>query len=848
MISRKKKREIEKDESEEDGLHKNQSLFEYQNKCLCTVINDLRTKLVVQEKSYNILEEKFNALSSFLNKFYVSIDSINEQLDTSIKNNNLTISETQIPENIYTVSTSSDLIQNIIKNNQSEKNNSTKVKKTQSQSSLVNSNNKIIVDDEEEVDEEKNKEKNIPDFEPIKKFTKLMDTFINKLVPLIKLNQKQFEKLFNNLENDIINKNKLLEDSKSIQSKEINRLKLEKEHLKTQSEIYQSKINEIQEQIENLNSENFKLNRKLNTHPLMPYIIIEGNCLDNKPISEHNCICVVCGKNFNNNSNNTDNKSEDKNSNINEKNKNSDNGTNKNSDNNKNKNQDSSNNSKKNSETNTNNKENEIIDELTKENEALRSRIRELHESLDEISRNNEITEENIVSSKSFQSLIGQAENILSKLEKMKEINSELQKKNNSLNQIKENEIYQISKNFNEQIEKCSAKLLESSKTIEKNKQTIQLLMNKIESLENLFKAKEIFDINKMYDTFEKERGNLMKQIEAIKAQKKDYLNKYDDECEKNKTNELTICKLKNELSNLRLLMGSNKMDEKKLQYDHNNEIIKAKREKIEIYKKENERLKYELNKERNNYEGMVEMAEANEKGISSLNTIIKNLKKELAETKEIQAKMSNEKLKDNQTIIFLNEGKDVLEKKNLNLQEQIENYAIFTKKIQEELDKQRELNHLLEEEKKLNEKDIEKLKTQNVEHLKMIEKEKTLREDFQNKYNEAKNLKSKQSTEYDVLKTKYEDLKKFKQFDPSTESVENINKENEMLKMENQKFREMVHCKVCKTKIKNVVITKCFHTFCRGCIEATIESRKRRCPICREQISQNDVKEIFWD
>ena len=67
-------------------------------------------------------------------------------------------------------------------------------------------------------------------------------------------------------------------------------------------------------------------------------------------------------------------------------------------------------------------------------------------------------------------------------------------------------------------------------------------------------------------------------------------------------------------------------------------------------------------------------------------------------------------------------------------------------------------------------------------------------------------------------------------------------------LDTENQKFREMVHCKVCKTKIKNVVITKCFHTFCRGCIEATIESRKRRCPICREQISQNDVKEIFWD
>ena len=196
-----------------------------------------------------------------------------------------------------------------------------------------------------------------------------------------------------------------------------------------------------------------------------------------------------------------------------------------------NKNNDKGNNTKKNNDinnTNTNLNDSEIED-LKKENEVLRNRVRELHENIDEISRNNEISEENIVSSKSFQSLIGQAENILSKLEKMKEINSEKSKKNNSLNQIKENEIYQISKNFNEQIEKCSQKLLESAKIIEKNKQTIQILMNKIESLENLFKVKETFDINKIYDSFEKERGNLMKQIEAIKAQKKDYLNKYDD-------------------------------------------------------------------------------------------------------------------------------------------------------------------------------------------------------------------------------------------------------------------------------------------------------------------------------
>ena len=66
----------------------------------------------------------------------------------------------------------------------------------------------------------------------------------------------------------------------------------------------------------------------------------------------------------------------------------------------------------------------------------------------------------------------------------MKEINNNLQKENNSLNQKKENEILQISNSFNEQLEQTSQKLLEMSKTIEKNKTTIQLLMNKINTEE----------------------------------------------------------------------------------------------------------------------------------------------------------------------------------------------------------------------------------------------------------------------------------------------------------------------------------------------------------------------------
>jgi len=848
MLGRKKKREVEKEEEEENGLHNNKSLLEYQNKSLCTLIIDLRNKLKLKEDSYISLESKFNSIMSFFNKFTSTINNLNEEIVSALSKNKLSIDENLISkEKKMIYSSPSEFLHYLLGNEKKEKleknDSSVNNQTTQQQTSLVNStnNNKIIIDDDEEDEEMKDES----EYEPMLNLVKNMETLINKLLPIIKLNEEQYEKLFINIDEEIASKNKEQEEIINDLNKSLNNYKMEIESIKSQNEINKSKLNELQEKIENLNSENFKLHRKINTHPLMPLLVLEAQCL-NKSIEQHNCTCMLCGKKFNEENQNENNKEgNNEQNNIQSENLNNDNSQNldKNSEI---KNENNINN-KINIENNT--KENEAMEELSKENEALRKKIRELHDNLENNSRSIEITEDNILESKIFQSLISQAENILTKLEKMKEINNNLQKENNSLNQKKENEIVQISNSFNEQLEKCSQKLLESSKIIEKNKSTIQILMNKIESVENLLKEKETFNINVIYDSFKKERDNLMKKIEVIKTQKKDYLNKYDDECLKNQTNELTICKLKNEVNNLRIIINSNKIEEKKLlQYELNKEVIKNEQEKLEIYKKENERLKYQLSKERINSENLEELNEMAQKNITDLNSNIKNLKNKLDEEKEIQSKLSNEKIEAKQTINFLMEMKEVLEKKNEVFKEQIENYRIYTKKMEDELEVQKQLNNSLEEGQKLNEKDIETLKALNVENLKTIEREKILRDDLQNKYNEIKNWKKKQLIDYEVLKTKYEDLCKYKQFDPNSVNVENLSKENEDLKLENQKYREMVHCKVCKTNIKNVVITKCFHTFCQGCIDASIESRKRRCPICRAQISQNDVKKIFWD
>ena len=829
MLGSKRKR-FKKDEGEENGLFQSDSLLEYQNKSLCTLIIDLKEKLKSKEESYNILSSQFNSTIEFLNIFTSTINSLNDEISKALNKNKIsfdTLNKDDVDKKKKIFSSVSQYLNDLLEKSKEKKE---EKNSNNNKSTHDSNNNKIIIDntDDEEMKDanEKNKDKNKnKEYEPLVNLSRNLTFLIDNLIPILKLNETQYENLFSNVDEEIAKRNKELEEISDELNKNLSNVKLNLDKYKSENVLQLTKISNLEEKVETLTQEKFKLNRKLNTFPPMPLLVVEGYA-NGKPVGQHDCICVICSKVMKENQNSNNNNEIEKQSNKEEE--------------------------KKDNEMNIekeNIKTKEEMEEIIKENEALKKKIQELHENLEDISGKTEITEENILNSKHFQSLISQAENILLKLEKMKEINNNLQRENNSLNQKKENEILQLSNSFNEQLEKSSQKLLEMSKTIEKNKTTIQLLMNKIESNENLLKEKEVFNINIFYDSFKKERENLIQKIDILETQKKDYMNKYEDECLKSKTSQIQISLLKNDINNLKIIMNSNKNEDKKLlQYDLNKEAIKSEQDKVEIYKKEIDRLKSELIKERKNYQNLGELNDMSQKNISELNETIKNLKNKIDELNQNFSRVLNEKTESKQTISFLTDMKEVLEKKNEVYKEQLENYSIYTKKMEDELEMLKKLNNSLEEAKKLNEKDIDILKAKNIENLKNIDKEKMIKEDLQNKNNELKNYKKKMTIDYDVLKTKYDELCKSKQYDPNSLDVDNINKENEVLKLENQKYREMVHCKVCKTEIKNVVITKCFHTFCRKCIDAAIESRKRRCPICRELISQNDVKKIFWD
>ena len=56
-----------------------------------------------------------------------------------------------------------------------------------------------------------------------------------------------------------------------------------------------------------------------------------------------------------------------------------------------------------------------------------------------------------------------------------------------------------------------------------------------------------------------------------------------------------------------------------------------------------------------------------------------------------------------------------------------------------------------------------------------------------------------------------------------------------------------MLRCSVCKDRFKSAAITRCFHLFCKECIDENLRNRHRKCPACGEKFGQDDVRNIFF-
>ncbi|EPQ57301.1 hypothetical protein GLOTRDRAFT_137657 [Gloeophyllum trabeum ATCC 11539] len=68
-----------------------------------------------------------------------------------------------------------------------------------------------------------------------------------------------------------------------------------------------------------------------------------------------------------------------------------------------------------------------------------------------------------------------------------------------------------------------------------------------------------------------------------------------------------------------------------------------------------------------------------------------------------------------------------------------------------------------------------------------------------------------------------------------------------EELQGEVDKLMSVLKCSTCRQNMRNAVITKCMHSFCKQCVEARISTRQRKCPACNLPFGQQDVQPLYF-
>lgn len=56
----------------------------------------------------------------------------------------------------------------------------------------------------------------------------------------------------------------------------------------------------------------------------------------------------------------------------------------------------------------------------------------------------------------------------------------------------------------------------------------------------------------------------------------------------------------------------------------------------------------------------------------------------------------------------------------------------------------------------------------------------------------------------------------------------------------------KMLKCSTCNLNFRSVILSKCMHTFCKGCVDARLTTRQRRCPSCDLTFTNSEVHKFY--
>uniref|UniRef100_A0A673WAR9 E3 ubiquitin protein ligase n=1 Tax=Salmo trutta TaxID=8032 RepID=A0A673WAR9_SALTR len=224
-------------------------------------------------------------------------------------------------------------------------------------------------------------------------------------------------------------------------------------------------------------------------------------------------------------------------------------------------------------------------------------------------------------------------------------------------------------------------------------------------------------------------------------------------------------------------------------------------------------------------------------------------LMQQLREKDDANFKLMSERIKSNQIHKLLKEEKEELADQLLTLKTQVDAQLQVVRKLEE---KERLLQGTIstaERELALRTQalDMNKRKTQESSVLseevrsqldQVQQRLGTVREEvIENSISREKESFNARRAQVSTLPNPIEKAKK---------PAETVRNGDDILNEEINDYKARLTCPCCNSRVKDAVLTKCFHVFCFECVKTRYDTRQRKCPKCNAAFGANDFHRIY--
>ncbi|RXN09289.1 E3 ubiquitin- ligase BRE1A [Labeo rohita] len=226
-------------------------------------------------------------------------------------------------------------------------------------------------------------------------------------------------------------------------------------------------------------------------------------------------------------------------------------------------------------------------------------------------------------------------------------------------------------------------------------------------------------------------------------------------------------------------------------------------------------------------------------------------LMQQLREKDDANFKLMSERIKSNQIHKLLKEEKEELADQLLTLKTQVDAQLQVVRKLEE---KERLLQGTIsaaERELGLRTQALEMNKRKAQESVLLSEEVRTQLEGVQQRLSAVReevieNSISREKESFNARRAQEDISKLRRKIEKAKKPAENIRNGDEILNEEINDYKARLTCPCCNSRVKDAVLTKCFHVFCFECVKTRYDTRQRKCPKCNAAFGANDFHRIY--